>query len=304
MASILRKKIVAVTGANGMLGNAFCAFLEKDNVVLALHRDEICYAPCMQDFSVELSDRRRVKEVLSQIQPDIMVHCAGSIDVDRCEQNPEFAYESNVLATKNVLAGCEDRTKVVYISTDQVYGERDNRIETSGDLNPINVYGETKLNGEQAVLEHRSDSIVARTNVFGWNVKPGRVSSAEKIFHALKGGSHIALFNDYEFSPIFSQSVVSAIVALCMMKFSGIINICSPVSCSKYEFGMEMARLAGYRLNLINRESLDSHGFLAKRPGNLALPVKKCEELGVTLPNYIESLQQFLSARCTVEGDH
>ena len=97
---MLRKKIIVVTGANGMLGNAFCTLLEKDNVVLALHRDEICYAPCRQDFSVELSDRKRVKEVLGQIEPDVIIHCAGSIDLDRCEENPDFAYESNVVATE------------------------------------------------------------------------------------------------------------------------------------------------------------------------------------------------------------
>jgi dTDP-4-dehydrorhamnose reductase len=277
-----------------MLGSGLCSLLHEEHIVLALHRDAVCYARHTQELCADLSDKRQVENVLKEVSPEVVIHCAGLVDVDYCETNNNLAHESNVIATENILSVCGDTAKFVYISTDQVYGECGNRSESNEHLTPANVYGQTKYAAEQMVLSKKRDNVVVRTNVFGWSAKPGKVSSAEKIFDALKNRKELVLFDDYFFSPIYSICLGELLISLLSQEFSGIINIGSSVRCSKYEFGMEMARLMACQSQTIRRGSILNHSFLARRPSDLGLPVTKCEEMGLSIPSYSDSLRQYL----------
>ena len=73
--------------------------------------------------------------------PDIVIHCAGLTSVDFCEKAPERAFLANVTATENVARSCPDATTLVYISTDQAYGESTDLSEKAVNLHPVNEYG-------------------------------------------------------------------------------------------------------------------------------------------------------------------
>jgi dTDP-4-dehydrorhamnose reductase len=222
-----------------------------------------------------------------------VIHCAGLISVDRCEKDPELAIEANVTVIENIARSCPAETNLVYLSTDQIYGETSDYSENNDGLYPINQYGKTKLQGEKKVKELCTDYIIIRTNIFGWNVKPERISSAEWIYHSLKKGEEITLFTDYTFSPVYTEYLGEIIMQLVDIDFTGVINAGASTPCSKYDFGMQLAEEFGFDKSRIYKGSIDDHNFLAPRCNNLGLNVSKLSYIGLTAPDYKASLKKF-----------
>ena len=195
-------KSMVITGANGMLGSNLVRLFKDKYRIVALHRDDRCLIDGPADHSVDITDRNRVDRIMGEIDPDIIIHCAGLANVDQCEEHPDLAFDVNVRGTENLLAIGSDRTIFIYLSTDAVYGEADDHSENNLDLTQINQYARTKYLGEEAVRNSCDNHLVLRTNMFGWNIKPGRLSSAEWMYHSLRRGEELRLFTDYLFSPI------------------------------------------------------------------------------------------------------
>ena len=276
-----------------MLGSTLCRIYHHEHEVHAFHRDDKCLAPCYSDYCLDLMDKRQLQLLLSKINPEMIIHCAGLISVDACEKEPELAHVTNVTTTENVAYGCSKDTKVVYISSDQVYGKANDHSEIFIDLHPVNHYGKTKLLGEQKVQKLCENHIIIRTNIFGWNVKPGRISSAEWIHRSIMNGEEIKLYTDYSFSPIYTECLAEIIMQLQVMDFTGVINVGSPTPCSKYEFGIQVAVAFGLSSFCISKGYMDDYSFSKLRFNKLDLNVKKLVSLDLVPPDYKYSIRQF-----------
>ena len=285
---------IIVTGANGMLGSSLCRLYYDQHEVHALHRDEGCFTNCSADYSLDLINTKKVEELFNLIKPDLVIHCAGLTSVETCETDPALAYESNVTITENIARSCSNGTKLVYISTDQVYGGSNNHSETNMNLRPVNHYGKTKYWGEEKALEYCPDCIIVRTNIFGWNVKPKKVSSAEWIYNSLINGDEIILFTDYTFSPIYTENLGEIILQLVEIDFSGVVNIGSSIPCTKYEFGVFLAGEFDLSKSLLKKGSLMDHPFKAKRVSDIVLDISLLKNLGIWIPTYNESIKGFI----------
>ena len=284
---------IIVTGANGMLGSSLCRLYYDQHEVHALHRDEECFTDCSGDYSLDLINTRKVEELFNLIKPDLVIHSADLTDVDTCEKEPALAYELNVTVTENIARFCSDGIKMVYISTDQVYGKVDDHSVTNTNLRPVNQYGITKLQSEQKVQGFCNNYIIVRTNIFGWNVKPDRISSAEWIYDSLNNREEIILFTDYTFSPIYADNLGETILDLVNMDYHGVINIGSSISCSKYDFGMLLAATCDLDQSLISAGTIKDNPVLAMRPGKLDLDTRKSSTIGLNVPNWQTSLESF-----------
>jgi len=286
-------KRMVITGANGMLGSNLARLFRNDCHIAALHRDERCLVDADRDFSVDITDRVRVKELVEEYHPDIVVHCAGLANVDQCENSPELAFDVNVRGTENLLAGCDRNTRFIYISTDAVYGESDDHSESNRSLSQINQYARTKYLGEEAVRGSGDNHLVIRTNIFGWNVKPDRVCSAEWIYHSLRNGEELRLFTDYRFSPVHAILLGNTIQQLLEDDITGTVNVGSLDPCSKYEFGCQLATVFGFDRSLITPTSITDHSFAARRDQNLVLDIGFLKELSLPVPTVDQSLSSF-----------
>ena len=295
---------IIITGANGMLGSSLCQLYHNKNKVHALHRDKECFTACSSDYSLDLTDTSKVGDVFNQINPDLVIHCASLTSLESCEKNPDLAISANVLVTENVAKSCSAETKLVYISTDQIYGETADRSEANKTLKPLNQYGKTKLLGEKKVQDLCSNYLIVRTNIFGWNVKPGRISSAEWIYNSLINGDRITLFTDYTFSPIYTNSLGEAILDLVKMDYNGVINIGSSIPCSKYDFGMLLASTCDLDQSLISAGSIKDNHLFATRPGKLDLHTRKSSTIGLNVPNWQSSVERFeLEKKYIIKGE-
>jgi len=286
-------KKVLITGANGMLGSTLCDLFHQNYEVIALHRDADCYSSSATNYSLELDDLPNLESLFKKLNPDIVIHAAGATNVEECEKKPDFAYRNNVIVTEQLAHLCGSKTKLIYISTDQVYGDVKDCSENNLKLEPINQYGKSKYLGEQRVLESSQDNIIIRTNIFGWNKKPGKVSSAEWIYNTLRNKELITLFNDYTFHPIFAEDLGLIIVKLLDLDYKGVINVGSPSPCTKYEFGNLLAEKCGFSKSNIKIGSIEDHHFEAPRVKHLSLDIEKLQSLGIKAPDFEQSIEHF-----------
>ena len=156
---------VLVTGSTGMLGRVLCGLLQKDYSVLRLSRQGT-------DGSLrcELSDEGALRRVFEANRVDLVVNTAAYSDVDGCERDPKLAYDSNVLACKNLSVLCGAKNiPWVHVSTDYVFsGEKNEPHKEEDRTFPLSIYGCTKLAGEFYALNSKAPCVVVRTSwLFG-----------------------------------------------------------------------------------------------------------------------------------------
>jgi len=130
-------------------------------------------------------------------------------NVDACESDSALAQQVNAVAVQNIVSHMEPDTCLAYLSTDQVYPDIPGPHQ-EGTENPVNVYGQTKLEGERNALRHKN-CLVFRANLFGHSMTEGRSSLDDFIVNGLREGKSITIFKDVLFSPLHMSTLVSII---------------------------------------------------------------------------------------------
>lgn len=261
--------------------------------MVALHRDASSLVEVERNHSVDLQAYQDLQVILSQEQPDVVVHCAGLVDVEACERSPEMAFAANVQATEHIVRAIGSHARFVYISSDAVYGNTNDHSEAAVDLVQTNEYARTKYLGEGIVQEHCNDYLIVRTNLFGWNANAQRQSSAEWMYDTLRHERRLKLFTDYRFSPILTEFIGHIIIELLVKNEVGVFNVGAPQACSKYEFGCVLARIFGFDETFIEPTRLADHEFVAQRPRDLSLDVTRLVRTGIEVPDYEVSVARF-----------
>jgi len=269
-------KRVLITGIAGLLGSNLALFFrEKTELFGILNRNKVSM-PNVPLFNCDIQNKDKITGILSDIRPDIIIHCAAETNVDYCEENRRHAYRLNAIATKYLanyskMSSC----KLIYLSTDSIYrGDRGYYLETENP-EPRNVYAKTKLTGELSVQENAHDYLILRTNIYGWNVLP-KLSLAEWVIDRIGSGKEkVPGFVDVVFSPILVNDLAEVIEKMINSELSGTYNVAARDSCSKYEFARMICRLFGKDENIIRKASIKEFAFKAARPENTSLNVDK-----------------------------
>ena len=283
-----------ITGANGMLGSKLVSYFSSFHSVAAVDIEKSIFAQTLDTYVVDLTSELNTEQLIQAVDPDIVIHCAGLVNVDRCEKDPELARRTNVAATRFLAQACSNKTLFIYISSDQVYGDIPNQSEASSSLSQLNHYALTKYQGEEVVRELCSRHIIARTNIFGWNMQMERESFAEWIINNGKSREPIFLFHDYIFSPIYVGLFAKILNQLITAGHTGTFNLCARDYCSKYEFGMKLIKGLGMNTQFISPKSIKDHKFLAKRTPDMRMNIEKLSSLGIIPPSFTESIDAFI----------
>lgn len=285
-------KSIFITGIAGMLGSNL-AYLLKDAYHISgvdLNKVQIRGVDS-QLFSA--FDLEKIRELFLQYKVDVLIHCAALVNVDECEEKPEYAQKVNCELTKNLAELCRElKVKMIFISTDAVFDGNKEGLYKETDLpGPISVYAATKLQAEQYVQQF-SDNIVVRTNIYGFNYRE-KNSFGEWIISSLNNNDNLSMFYDIYFSPILVNELAS-ILSLCIDRnLCGLYHICSTGSISKYEIAiaiMEEFKLSG----AIFQASMEDHEFRAPRTKNMGLSNEKIsKELGIHISTPLEGVKEF-----------
>ena len=285
---------ILITGTGGLLGSNLALEAASDHTVFGVDRScpqkTTAFTPVMAD----LLDPGVVERILDDTQPDWVIHCAAQANVDACEHNPENARELNTeLPRKLAHHVARGGARLLYVSTDAVFDGQKGEYTETDSPNPVNVYAQTKLDGENAVLDASSNAIVARINIFGWSPS-GKRSLAEFFFNNLEVGNQIKGFTDVFFCPVLVNDIADLFYQMLDKGLSGLYHVVSSESISKYDFGVAIARRFGFDPGLITPISVTQSGLRAVRSPNLTLRVDKLiHDLRVVPPGLSPAIERF-----------
>jgi dTDP-4-dehydrorhamnose reductase len=243
---------VLITGASGLVGSALARAC--DDAISLRHGD------------LDITDAHAVDRTMQALGPEVIFNCAV-IGVDDCERDPELAGRVNVAGPANLaIAAQAIGATIVHFSTNYVFdGARHGGVPYSVDdePHPINVYGETKLRGERAVLAAASRALVVRTS---WVFGRGKASFLSSVAERVANGERVQAITDTFASATYVEDLVKAVLELVARGAYGLHHIVNDGICSYETFAMEAARLVGAPDHLIERRTEASMARPARRP--------------------------------------
>lgn len=280
-----------VIGGTGLLGNALVRLNPFGSALLATyHRQSFSFFDC-QWHSLDSQMELQVESFFQKNNPPLVINTVASTNVDWCEQNEKEAYLLNVESARLVAEACEKNgSRLVYISTDHVFDGKKGNYSELDDPHPVNVYAKQKLEAEKVSQKHCSNTLVLRTNLYGWNVQPKK-ESVEWAISQYRLGLPFNGFTDAIFTPLWSDELATAIWNLAQQDVKGIYHLGCEKALSKFDFMQQVGQTFGFDPQLVKPVSMDSMNFKAPRPKNLSLDSRKVFKLlGKPLPNPNESL--------------
>jgi len=279
----MNKKIL-VTGANGQLGSEL-----KE---LSSHYSQFEWV--FADRSVlDLSNLESISKVLDTIQPQIIINCAAYTAVDKAETETELADVLNhqavgVMAQWSVNHDC----RLVHVSTDYVFdGNSSTALTEEAQTGPINVYGQTKLSGEQACLRENPDAIVIRTS---WVYSRFGNNFVKTMSRLMQERDSLTIVNDQIGSPTYAADLAQAILTIVTHSqwLAGIYHFSNEGEISWYEFALAIQEIGGFDCVVSGIPSSD-YPTPAQRPNYSLLDKSKITTtFGVVVPGYRESLEK------------
>ncbi|MCX2722856.1 dTDP-4-dehydrorhamnose reductase [Roseibium salinum] len=237
---------------------------------------------------------------IAALRPDIVINAAAFTDVDGAESNPAEARRINVLGAKNLAkAAASNGIPVIHISTDYVFdGTAKTAYAEFDRTNPINVYGQSKLEGEQLVRETNPRHLVLRT---AWLYSPFGVNFVSKVLKAAAGATKLSIVDDQIGNPTSALDLAHALLDLCGQlsgsewdDFSGIYHLAGPISMSRHELAQQIMaaskRLAGPSCEIRSASTAD-FPTPATRPLRTALDTSRYRNtFGLSFPQPDQSL--------------
>lgn len=274
---------VLVTGVKGQLGYDIVKECEKRGIE----------AIGVDVAEMDITDADKVREVITNAKVDAVMHCAAYTAVDAAEENVELCRKVNATGTENIAKVCKELDiKMVYISTDYVFnGEGEHFWQPDEERQPLNVYGQTKYEGELAVETYLEKYFTVRIAwVFGINGN----NFIKTMLRLGKERGAVSVVNDQVGSPTYTYDLAKILVDMVQTEKYGRYHATNEGICSWYEFACEIFKQAGMDVAVT---PVDSSVFpvKAKRPKNSRMSKDKLVEMGFSLlPTWQDALGRYL----------
>ena len=296
---------IAVTGGTGLLGQALIEeimFQEPEWEIVSLSRSDPPEQQRPFWKRLDVSDLTATRNLITRINPDLVIHTAAIRSPDDCERDPEAAFKVNFLGTRNVALAC-DRfdTEMLMVSSDQVfYGVANKKLHREWDKpKAANVYGQTKLLGETYVREHlRRWWIVRTAKIFGG--PNDRTSFINMASLSLMQDKPINVVKEWASHITHAKYVSQGIIAAVKKKTYGIYHLVSPGVPSYWDVGEYLAESMGKPKSMLTAVSQKDLHLPAARAEYLSLSNETWKaDFDGPLPAWQQGIDLFLSERST-----
>lgn len=242
---------------------------------------------------MDITNADQVRKVITKAAPDAVIHCAAYTAVDAAEDNVDICRKVNAEGTENIAKVCEELDiKMMYISTDYVFNGKGSRPwKPDDEREPLNIYGQTKYEGELAVEKHVKKFFTVRIAwVFGVNGK----NFIKTMLNLGKTHDHLTVVNDQTGSPTYTYDLARLLVDMIQTEKYGRYHATNEGLCTWYEFACEIFKQAGMKVSVAPVSS-DEYPAKAKRPENSRMDKSKLVENGFTpLPSWQDALSRYL----------
>lgn len=274
---------ILVTGVKGQLGHDVMKELEKrGHTGIGVDVEEM-----------DITDAQKVDEVIKASDVEAVIHCAAYTAVDAAEDQIDLCRKINADGTENIAKVCKELDlKMIYISTDYVFdGEGERPWEPDDERSPLNVYGQTKYEGELAVEKYLEKYYIVRIAwVFGVNGK----NFIKTMLNLASTRTELSVVNDQIGSPTYTEDLAVLLVDMVETDKYGRYHATNEGLCSWYEFAKEIFRQAGKEVT-VHPVTSEEFPAKAKRPHNSRMSKDKLEENGFRrLPSWQDALERYL----------
>ncbi|HEY5345034.1 MAG TPA: NAD(P)-dependent oxidoreductase [Verrucomicrobiae bacterium] len=224
----VRSHLAWITGANGLIGN----YLVQTAPQFAPHA--CVRALTRADF--DLLDFATVEREFQKDKPQLVIHCAAITVVSEAQKNPALARRVNVAVTKQ-LAELAAEIPFVFFSTDLVFDGRKGNYTEADVVNPLHIYGETKMAAEEIVLKTPRHMVVRTSLNYGKSFSGNRAFNEQFRRSLQSAGQGMTLFTDEFRSPIPAVETARAVWKLVEKKCAGIYHVAGAEKMSRYQIG-------------------------------------------------------------------
>ncbi len=280
---------VLITGGKGQLGLALATALSADEVS----------APGHDEFDV--TDRTAVADGIKEFRPNAVIHAAAWTDTGGCERDPEHAIAINGTGAGIVAETCASvGATMFYISSNEVFdGEAQEPYTEDADTHAINVYGQSKLEGERAVSAATERHCLIRTS---WLYGAGRVSFPEKVLNGAREHGKLRMVTDEVASPTYTVDLAQAIARLVRTDAVGVFHLTNTGGCSRLEWALAILEIAG--MANVSVEAVTQADFAApyRKAVYSTLANTRAAALGITMRPWREALEEHLNSNAPVRA--
>jgi dTDP-4-dehydrorhamnose reductase len=285
---------ILVTGANGQLGNEIRRLCRNFPGLEFIFTDV---------DMLDITNPDAVSVFMEASKPAIVVNCAAYTNVDGAEVNVKNVRKINSLAPQVLAAACAMQDAfLVHISTDYVFdGEATEPYTENDETNPISVYGNSKLEGEEKIKTVFDNYLIIRTS---WMYSEFGHNFVRSILALAKERDTLEIVNDQIGSPTYARDLANCIIDIIIKSIlnpkaylPGIYHYANQGVCSWYEFASEILNIAGIKSCKLIPVSTEQYPAVAKRPKYSVLDTSKVREsFGIGIPNWRDSLRECLSS--------
>lgn len=201
-------------------------------------------------LAVDLTDAASLRAVFERTQPEIVLLCAALTNVDLCEQQPELAYAVNTAGPAEVARLCADKAKLVFFSSDYVFDGQHGPYSEEDEPSPIDYYGRTKLEAEQAIRVLCPGHLIIRTTVVYGCEQAGK-NFAMSLVKTLSQGQQRKVPADQVGTPTHALNLCRIVRELVSSGCQGVYNVVGPDLINRYDFALEICREFGLDKGLL-----------------------------------------------------
>lgn len=275
-----RKVNFLLFGGSGLIGNYIKRELVGKNTQVFSPRSKDC----------DIADRQAVQKLFTQIKPGFVIHSAGFVSTEGCEFDPGKAKEINIQGTVNIVKSCErGDIPLLFLSSDYVFDGTQDFYNEDDERHPLNVYGWTKMMGEDEVRKLSKHYIVRSSIVFG----KGGTNLVNRII-GLEERTRLPV--DKIRCPTYAQDLAEAVSLFWVKSLPyGTYHITNQGYCSNFALAQEILRILKKAKDLVKPASLDEIPSIAKVARRLVLKNTNWLTQGLPLLRpYQDSLREYL----------
>ena len=277
---------ILVTGAAGLLGEDVVRVLRSLGHEVFEIKDE---------KDVDLRNSEKTVETILKFRPEVVIHCAGTHDIDGVERNPKSSYDNIVLSTRNVVDACKMLEAIlVYPGSDYIFDGNKNEPYVESDTpNPLNIYGKAKLACEKIITGELSKYFIIRLPILFGSGGSKNGNIIHKTYSEIKAGKSIMVSRDQVSSCGYTADVAKAFATILRTDHFGIYHLANQGYCSRYELYKEIARNLSLPVEKIIPCSSDELKRPAKRPRYTVLNTNLFEKtFGIKLRHWKDALAE------------
>jgi len=278
------KRRIFIVGANGMLGQRIIEFYSsvKNVQLFACSIEENPFFDNVDYLSCNITERDKIKKVVYNFMPDVIINAAAYTNVDLSETERETAWKINVKGVEHLAETARViDAQIIHISSDYIFDGKRGPYSENDKPNPLGYYGRTKLASENVLKISGALYTILRTNVLYGVASKSKADFVEWLINTVRSGKPVRIVDDQFSNPTFIDDLVQAISKVIEFRKHGVYNIGGKEFLSRYEFTEIIADYFNLDKSLITPIKTKELNQAAKRPLKSGLITLKAEtELG------------------------